>query len=169
MKKSVAALLFALLLSGVAGCSTRGTLTLVNGAVPLSHGATFEDISVEDASGHMWEEGEEKIDLEQALREAIDIQLQKENMLGGDYSLKTTIVHYEPGNAFKRWLMPGYGSTELITRTEVFNRDGELVAVVPTAGEVGFGGVFTIGAWKRVLDDVAVEIVNVLKKATGRG
>jgi len=152
----------------ISGCSTRGTMTKVDNSIAIGYGARFQNISVENASGHVWKEGEEQIDLAKSLKDAIDVCLQKENMMGNDYVIKTTIVHYDPGNAFKRWLMPGYGSTELTTRSEVYDKENKLIAVIPVERYVGFGGVFSIGAWKRVIDEVAAEIVNVLKQATHR-
>ena len=167
MKKLIVITL-AILAIAISGCSTKGGLSKVDNSITIGYGARFQNLSVDDASGHVWKEGEEQVNLAQSLKDALDICLQKENMMGNDYVIKTTIVHYDPGNAFKRWLMPGYGSTELKTRSEVYDKENKLIAVIPVERYVGFGGVFSIGAWKRVIDEVATEIVNVLKQATHR-
>ncbi|MCR5256645.1 MAG: hypothetical protein K6E40_00635, partial [Desulfovibrio sp.] len=106
----------------------------------------------------------DRVDIAASLKVAIDWELTQANLAGTGYVLRTDIVRYEPGNAFKRWLMPGFEATRLNVVGKVFTREGVLVAAVPVERYVGFGGGFTIGAWKDVFQDVAKEIVRVLKK-----
>ena len=163
------ALLFILLLSlALAGCATHGSMTLNSEAVSLDAGATFQNETVRDASGFDWGSEKDRIDIVAALKASLDWALAQENLAGSGYVLRTEIVRYEPGNAFKRWLMPGFGATRLEVVSKVFSREGTLVATVPVERYVGFGGGFTIGAWKDVFQDVAKEVVRVLKKGRGK-
>ena len=76
-----------------------------------------------------------------------------------------TIINYEPGNAFKRWILPGWGSTVLEVRGELRSPDnGAVAAVIENKRSIFAGGAYTIGAWKsifgNVADDLALEIKN---------
>lgn len=51
-------------------------------------------------------------------------------------------------------------------RAEIYNKDGKLIATLPVERYVGAGGAFTANAWGKVVEEVAAEIVNTLKKAT---
>lgn len=84
---------------------------------------------------------------------------------GDDYRIETEILVYEPGNAFKRWLMPDWGSTKFVTKSLIYDKNNTLIATVPVERSIGFGGAFTIGAWKDVIDEVAKEIIFAIKKA----
>ena len=153
-----------LLLSfALAGCATHGAMQLSDEARPLAADAAFQNEEVKDASGFDWGTERDRADIATSLKAAIDWELTQANLAGTGCVLRTDIVRYEPGSAFKRWLMPGFGATRLNVAGRVFTREGVLVAAVPVERYLGFGG-FTIGAWKDVFQDVAKEIVRVLKK-----
>ncbi|MBR5050115.1 MAG: DUF4410 domain-containing protein [Desulfovibrio sp.] len=163
------AILPVLMLSlALAGCATHGTMQLSDEARPLAADATFQNEEVKDASGFDWGTEKDRVDIVASLKAAIDWELAQANLAGTGYVLRTDIVRYEPGNAFKRWLMPGFGATRLNVVGKVFTREGALVATVPVERYIGFGGGFTIGAWKDVFQDVAKEIVRVLKKGCAK-
>ncbi len=163
--KKLTTILFIVIFAGIAGCSTHGTIRMENKEITITQNATFQNVSVTDESGYIWGDDEEKIDLAQTMKTALDKELEKEKMAGSDFLIKTSITHYEPGNAFKRWLLPGdYGATKLTTNTEIY-KDDILIATIPVERYVGFGGGFTVGAWKKVFNDVAKEIVKILKEA----
>ena len=98
------------------------------------------------------------------LEEAVKKAVAKQGIEGSEYTIETKIINYEPGNAFTRWLLPCAGATKLATISSVLDKEGTVVATVPVERSIGFGGAFTIGAWKRVLTEVADEIVSVIKK-----
>ena len=70
------------------------------------------------------------IDVEKMLADALNGALEKRNLkwAGGNFpmlELSAEIVEYTKGDAFKRWLMPGWGSTVLVVRgalTDAENR-----------------------------------------------
>ncbi|WP_096399470.1 DUF4410 domain-containing protein [Candidatus Desulfovibrio trichonymphae] len=55
------------------------------------------------------------IDLAQAMGDALQFELKNRSSFSeqGNYIINVNILKYEPGNAFKRWLMPGAGETKL--------------------------------------------------------
>ena len=61
-------------------------------------------------------------------------------------------------------MLPGAGATKLVTESEIYTPEGVLVAKIPVNRSIAAGGGYTIGAWKTVFDDVAQEIVKVLKE-----
>jgi len=67
------------------------------------------------------------------------------------------------GNAFKRWLLPGYGSTILEVDCELKAPDGTTAATIHHQRSVFAGGVFTIGAWKTIFGSVASDIADELE------
>jgi hypothetical protein len=87
-----------------------------------------------------------------------------------DYLLALQIIEYRPGNAFKRWLLPGWGSTVLRVHGDLRDaRNGAVVASVDHRHSVFIGGVFTIGAWERIFTLVADDIAHDLKIRSERG
>jgi hypothetical protein len=120
---------------------------------------------------------EHGLDPEALLGDAFEAALARRDLLwSGDaaedhYVVKLRIARYEPGNAFKRWLLPGYGATILRVRGEVVDpRDASVVARLDHQRSVYFGGGYTIGAWKRVFGSVAGDLARDLQRhAEGAG
>jgi Domain of unknown function (DUF4410) len=110
------------------------------------------------------------VDIQQMFSDALTQQLQEDNLLWsasqGDHLIITTkVVEYEPGNAFKRWLLPGYGSTVLGLHCELKDSvSGNLVGSADARRTVSFGGAYTIGAWKSVFANTAKDVVGELRK-----
>ena len=78
-------------------------------------------------------------------------------------TLNASIVEYNKGSAFKRWLMPGWGSTDLIVHCDL--KDGtNTIGTVQAKGTVNWGGGFSVGAWKDIFDSVAKDAVRDLSK-----
>ena len=80
------------------------------------------------------------------------------------YSIDTTIEEYEPGDAFKRWLMPGWGATNLVVQVSIKDLSGSVVGEMKISRNIAAGGGYTIGAWEYVFTDVAKAIIEELKK-----
>ena len=102
--------------------------------------------------------------------DALTQQLQGDNLLwaggqpAGHLTIATKIVEYEPGNAFKRWLLPGYGSTVIALHSELKDSaSGKLVGPVDARRTVSFGGAFMIGAWRTIFASVAKDVVEELR------
>jgi Domain of unknown function (DUF4410) len=108
------------------------------------------------------------VDVEQMLRDAMVNQLSKENLLGnagdpGVISMNVNIIEYRKGDAFKRWLWPGYGSTVLVIEATLLDAAGNVDATAKANRSVDAGGGYTIGAWKKIFDDVSADLVSDLK------
>ena len=111
------------------------------------------------------------IDVEQMLRDAMDSELKKENLLAhtsdtGAVTMNLNIVEYSKGDAFKRWLMIGYGSTTLVIEATLLDTDGNVDATAQVSRSVDAGGQFTIGAWEYIFDKVAADLISDLKAKT---
>ncbi len=86
----------------------------------------------------------------------------------GKYILKTSIVEYEPGSAFKRWLLPGWGATRLRTISKIIRaNDEKMVAKIDFKGDVSGGGFYTVGAYKYIANWMAVELAKELRQTVG--
>lgn len=109
-------------------------------------------------------------DLQQMFTDALTQELQSQNLLwtagtqGAHLVIATRIVAYEPGNAFKRWLLPGYGSTVITLHCELKESPGgKLVGSVDARRTVSIGGLYSIGAWRTIFSSVAKDVVKELR------
>ena len=108
------------------------------------------------------------IDIEEMLADALEDQLLEEDLLwlGGKQPvlfMESTITGYKKGSAFKRWMMPGWGATELSIRCELKDDKNNRVGSAIASREVVAGGGYTIGAWKTVFKDVASDVAEDLR------
>ncbi|SOB57515.1 conserved protein of unknown function [Pseudodesulfovibrio profundus] len=63
-------------------------------------------------------------------------------------------------------MMPGAGSTVLKVSSQV--RESEiLIGNIETKNTIDAGGAYSIGAWKSIFRDAAIEIVKELKESMG--
>ena len=86
----------------------------------------------------------------------------------GKYVLKTAILKYEPGSAFKRWLVPGWGATKLQTKSTLVHADnGKTVAEVNFDGNVTAGGGYTMGAYKYIASWMGEKLAAKLRETVG--
>jgi len=165
----VRALVLAALAS--AACATPGPDALEEGE-RIRLGARF---ALGQIDGRAPAVGE--IDAERLLREALERALAERKLRwSGDaaedhYLLNMEIAAYEPGNAFKRWLLPGHGATILHVQGALVDpRDASVAAAIDHQRSVYFGGAYTIGAWSRIFDSVARDIARDLEHhARGTG
>ena len=154
----------------LSGCGTaQQDFSFVPEFVPASDTAIAVG-EVVDAAPKIKRGNEHKdLDVAQKMRDALETKLRASKLLGGAESgqkplvLSARIVDYEPGDAFKRWLMPGFGSTVLTVECALY--DGKKrVATVNARRTVDAGGAYTIGAWEAIFGHVADDIVNGLKE-----
>jgi len=170
MKKLVLVVL-AVAMVGMAGCSTKSAYTALPGAETVSPVGPFDVGETTDASGYKFGDNAEKIDLAAAMGLALQTALNNSGISAspGKYTLKTTITEYAPGNAFARWMLPGAGGTVLgVTCTVVDVETGKPLATLPVRRSIAAGGLYTVGAWKYVFEEVAGEIVKMLKDTQAR-
>jgi hypothetical protein len=179
-------LLFLSLTILVGGCSTKGSYIPTSNAKEVAADSIFSIGEITDSSGFEFPaDQKEVIVLKDAMREALKKALAAKGALGEaaaeeeaeeakeveaavNYSLNVNIVSYAPGNAFARWLLPGAGATKLGVLASVLAQDGVLVAKMPVERSIGFGGAYTVGAWKHVFDEVATEIADYLTNPAKR-
>lgn len=78
---------------------------------------------------------------------------------GDHFVLSLAIREYRPGSAFKRWLVPGYGSTVLgVEGTLRDAATGALAATIVHRRSIFAGGAYTIGAWRNIFGWVAKDV-----------
>ncbi|MGA7870936.1 MAG: DUF4410 domain-containing protein [Candidatus Binatus sp.] len=143
----------------------------------MSHSAEFEPTFVPKADTRIEvgpvsnETGKTfDVDLQKMFTDALSEQLQSENLLwtqgqqGNHLTIATKIIEYDEGNAFKRWMLPGWGSTVITLHCELKESvSGKLVGSVDAHRTVSFGGAYTIGAWKTIFASVANDVVKELR------
>ena len=110
------------------------------------------------------------VDIETMLETAMEERLSRENLLGqkGDpdlISMDIKIIEYRKGDAFKRWLWPGYGSTILVIEATLLDSEGNVDAMAQANRSVDGGGGYTIGAWKKIFENVANDLVRDLRSS----
>jgi len=125
-------------------------------------GTKIEVGTIENATGHVFD-----IKVDDMFREALTERLNAEDLLlvgteGRKLVISSKIVEYEKGDAFKRWLLPGWGATVLSVQSDIIDGD-RLVGAVEARRTVSAGGGYTVGAWKTIFDSVAADIVSDLR------
>ena len=116
-----------------------------------------DEVTAKNATGEIFD-----INIETMLVEAAMAELNERELFSGkenDLVLAISIVQYKKGDAFKRWLMPGMGKTVLSVEANLSNEAGKTLAQSQATKSVGAGGGYTIGAWKRVFEDVSEALI----------
>lgn len=162
VRKLLAHLICGLFVINISGCgSVKHKLNFLDNYAPQPL-TRIEVGHVTNETGQTFD-----IDIKQMLADSLTEALRKQKLLwaGGTSPkllLNSKIVGYEKGSAFKRWLLPGYGSTVLSIEGELRDED-RLVASFQARRTVSFGGGYTIGAWKTIFADVAKDIVKDIR------
>ena len=144
------------------GCGTvHHELVLQKDYEPKA-GATIEVGKVSNDTGKTFD-----IEIDSMLRDALVNAFLAEGMnaANGAPKLMTTcrILTYEKGDAFKRWLMPGWGSTELAIQCDLQDANST-VGNINAKRTVDGGGAYTIGAWKNVFLHVASDVAQDVRE-----
>jgi len=156
--------LVGVVLSGCGAVSHEAKL--LDGYVPPP-GPLIEVGQVANATGQVPKVDDEVVNIERMLGDALTEKLRRDEgppSVGARRKLvlNSQIIEYEPGDAFKRWLLPGWGSTVLAVECEL--RDGDqLVATLRARRTVSIGGALTIGAWRNVFASLADDVVSELR------
>ena len=158
--------------------STLGIVAVwVTGCGSVRHSAKFESTFVPRVDtrievGPVTNETDRTfaVDIPQMFTEALSEALNKERLLwtggsgSGRFIIVSKVVEYDEGNAFKRWLLPGWGSTVLSLHCELREgANGKMVGFVDARRTVSIGGGYTIGAWKTIFASVATDVVKELR------
>jgi len=148
----------------LSGCASSETQTFKNDPL-IRPGATIElgTVSVPP-------ESEYEIDVVGLMNAALEESLTEHNIeWQGDpaadrFLLEIVVDDYEPGNAFKRWLLPGFGSTIVrVTGTLTDMSTGSVAGELDHERAVHAGGGFTIGAWQTIFKGIADDITTQLQ------
>ncbi|MDY3204024.1 MAG: DUF4410 domain-containing protein [Arcobacter sp.] len=160
MKKIVfpSMILFIILFTG---CSTKGSLV-------LKEGYKFENnpkINVDKITNDTSKVYEHNI--EEFMKEALFEELKNNELLvsGNEakIDLQVSILDYQEGNAFKRWLLPGWGATVLKVEATL-KENNDVIATSKIDSNIAAGGGYTIGAWKYVYTGVAKKLISDIKE-----
>lgn len=149
-------------LVAASGCTAHraGTFTEDFSARPVN----FAVGAVENQTGESFE-----VDVPQLYKEALQSALADANLLAGGnpesaVTLNTQITEYQKGSAVKRWIVPGWGSTVFAVQVNLKDSGGQDLGSVTARRSVGFGGLLTIGAWKKIVSDIAQDVVAELRQ-----
>ena len=148
----------------VSGCATTETQTFKEDPL-IRPGAKIELGAVTVPP-----ESEYKLDVAGMMSTALEESLAEHNIAWqGDpaadrFRLDVVVDEYEPGNAFKRWLMPGFGSTIVHVSGKLTDMStGQVAGQLDHERAVHAGGGYTIGAWQTVFKGVADDITTQLQ------
>jgi Domain of unknown function (DUF4410) len=160
--KNVAAITLTALF--VVGCGTVQHKVSLEQGYRVQPGTKVAVGAIKNTTGQSFD-----IDIEKMLGDALTQTLKDRNLYwtsdpAPKLILHADIVEYSKGDAFKRWLMPGYGATALVVRATLTDTDNRKVGVVEAKRTVEAGGGYTIGAWESVFRDVAGDVVADLEK-----
>jgi hypothetical protein len=149
----------------MAGCGAVQHSASLTPGFAAGPGTTVEVGSIVNATGRTYD-----IDVVDMLETQLATALIDEQLAtpgaGGTQplALNVRIVEYDRGNAFKRWLLPGWGATVLSVECDLTRRsDGRKVGTVQARRTVSAGGGDTIGAWKGIFKDVAADVAKELR------
>lgn len=83
--------------------------------------------------------------------------------------LTCEVTQYVEGSAFKRWLMPGWGSTVGQIAMMLSNaKDQSVVVIIQGNSTVSAGGLYTVGADEYILKSVADDVIFKLRAWAAR-
>lgn len=156
-KKFIAALLLSFMF--ITGCSTTSVIEVVNPDL-LDGDIAVANVTVSNATGEAFD-----IDIESMLTKGLLDELSNQSILdetGGKFNLDVSIVQYEKGNAFARWMVPGMGATVLSVEASLKDSSGSIIAQSQATKSIGAGGGYTIGAWATVFEDISKTLVTDL-------
>jgi hypothetical protein len=162
----VAALALMLLL--IAGCGTVEHKVSLEQGYRVQAGTKVELGPVKNATGQSFD-----IDIEKMLADALVETLKDRDLYwtaapAPKLILTADIVQYAKGDAFKRWLAPGWGATALVVRARLTDPEGHEVGQVDAKRTVEAGGLYTVGAWETVFGSLAGDVVTDLEEQVKR-
>ncbi len=152
----------AVLMIAASGCGTvQHNLDLQQDYLPKS-GAKVEVGNVLNKTGQTFD-----VPVEDMLKKALVDAFLEANLAGSgseasNLMTNCRIVNYEKGDAFKRWLMPGWGATELTIQCDLLDA-GSVVGTINAMRTVTAGGGYTIGAWEKVFAHIASDVAEDIK------
>jgi hypothetical protein len=144
-------------ISLLSGCSTTSNIAVLDEAA-LQSEFSIDTVEVTNNTGQVFD-----IDIEAMLTSALVEELNSQGLSlksGFPYSLDVSIIQYEKGNAFSRWLVPGMGATILSVEARITDEEDNVLTQSQATRSIGAGGGYTIGAWRRVFGEVADSLID---------
>jgi hypothetical protein len=164
MKKQLFLLFVLVIFAG--GCATGKPMSWIDKETSFSSYKVIEVIPVSNDTGKTYD-----FDIAADLTKKIKSKLEDKGYRVVDDSaaeesvivLKSSLIRYEPGSALKRWLYPGYGATQCTIKSSLIDKKmGKTVGEIQVAKTISEGGLYSIGADARILDNVAADIADEL-------
>ena len=146
----------------VTRCATTSNIDVISKNA-LEDDFSIDTLVAKNETGKVFD-----IDVESLLSKAVNKELTIQNLSGKSglaYELKISIIQYDEGNAFARWMVPGMGKTILSVEAVLYDEIGKAIAQSQATRSIGAGGGYTINAWSRVFDQVAKQLVDDLVSA----
>lgn len=148
----------AILLLTLTGCSSKHQIVFNESYKPNA------DIKVEVGLIENKTNRTYDVDIQKMMKDSITRELGKRDLVYSEYNQKKIvfnikILYYDKGNAFKRWIGMGDGSATLLEIEGDIKDDSKTVGQIQAHKIVDFGGLYTIGKWKSIYDDIAEDIV----------
>lgn len=145
------------------GCSSKHSLVLNENYTPK------QDVKIEVEAVANKTSKTFEIDIQEMLKKSLNKKLEVDGILwvnneNSKLQLNIDIMEYSEGNAFKRWLIPGWGAT-VLTIEAILKDSEQVVGKANATRNIAAGGGYTIGAWKTVFDDIAADVIADLKEA----
>lgn len=163
---SMKILIVSILVGGLfvfSGCSSKHSLVLNENYTPK------QDVKIEVEAVANKTSKTFEIDIQEMLKKSLNKKLEVDGILwvnneNSKLQLNIDIMEYSEGNAFKRWLIPGWGAT-VLTIEAILKDSEQVVGKANATRNIAAGGGYTIGAWKTVFDDIAADVIADLKEA----
>ena len=155
------------------GCGAVSREARFGATYSPERGALVEVGKVTNATGRTPSVDNQPVDIEGLLTGKLTEKLSEKRLLWTGTPdrrliLNTNIVEYEPGDAFKRWLMPGWGSTVMVVACELRDETDTVIGTLRVRRTVDAGGAYTIGVWRSIFSKVAGDIVSELQSKIPR-
>ena len=155
------------LLVVLAGCASSSSINVVGDSLVASN-LSIDSVTVTNSTGENFDGADVIALMQSATEDQVMKKSLKQPMSGTSYNLEIDIVQYSKGNAVARWILPGAGKTILSVEARLKNDVGAIVAESQATESIGAGGLYTIGAWKRVFDKVANSLVTDIANLVSR-
>jgi hypothetical protein len=166
MKAILCFLLIGSVLASFTACSAKPNETSIAAGQAMSTPRVGTRIKVVDVSNDTRELFD--VDVIGMLWSGLDLSLNRHGLLWTEDSpmeplrLEAHIIKYSKGNVIARNLAPYWGKTRLVVRCDLKSGDRE-VASVESKETISIGNKgLTIGAYKKIFNDVSEKIVNQL-------